>query len=68
VAVRYVGGSALVVSLDDGREVALEPGMVGRVVESDGRRVVVQFRNAYRAGFGPGSAAFGPGAADFMPC
>src|SRR5437588_9033364 len=56
--VRYVGRSTLVVSLDDRREVALEPDMVGTVAEVDDRRVVVQFRNAYRAAFRPGTADF----------
>jgi hypothetical protein len=51
--VRYVGRSTLVLPLGDYREVALEPGMVGTVAEADADRVVVQFRNAYRAAFHP---------------
>ncbi len=51
--VRYVGRSRLVVPLGDYREVALEPGMIGAVVEVEAEQVVVQFRNAYRAAFHP---------------
>jgi hypothetical protein len=56
-AVRYAGPPTLVLSLDGGL-VALGHGMVGTVTAADGGRVVVQFRNSYRAALRGGSVDF----------
>ncbi len=55
--VRYAGPSTLVLSLDGGL-VALDQGMVGTITAEDGSRVVVQFRNSYRAALRGESAGF----------
>jgi hypothetical protein len=55
--VRYAGPSTLVMSLDGGL-VALGHGMVGTIAAADGGRVVVQFRNSFRAALRPGSVDF----------
>jgi hypothetical protein len=47
--VRYVGPSELVYTLDDLRQVALEHGMTGYIVDRHRRRWVVRFTNAYTA-------------------
>jgi hypothetical protein len=55
--VRYAGPSTLVMSLDGGL-VALGHGMVGTITAEDDSRVVVQFRNSYRAALRGGPVGF----------